>query len=318
VDAEDTYPVELTAPDLRPYSAGNTGIPYFTCLEAAAPGPHAMILGLTHGNELCGAIALKYLFDSGFRPARGRVTLGFANVAAFERFDPQEPCSSRYVDEDFNRVWDRMTLDAARRSVELDRARQIRALVDTVDYLLDIHSMQHPSEPLMLAGPLDKGTDLARKVGLPRTIVSDWGHAAGKRLRDYGAFGDQHSPAAAVLVECGQHWEKAASATAKAVALRFLDALGLLEPGYRARELAGPKPPPQRVIAVTEAVTIATDQFRFTRPFRGQEVIVHAGTLIAQDGAREIRTAYPDCVLIMPSRKLVKGQTAVRLGRVVG
>jgi len=30
-----------------------------------------------------------------------------------------------------------------------------------------------------------------------------------------------------------------------------------------------------------------------------------------------VRTPYDDCVLIMPSRRLVKGQTAVRLGRYV-
>jgi len=43
-----------------------------------------------------------------------------------------------------------------------------------------------------------------------------------------------------------------------------------------------------------------------------------AGTLLGADGGREIRTPYPDCVLIMPSRRLIPGQTAVRLGRYTG
>ena len=60
-----------------------------------------------------------------------------------------------------------------------------------------------------------------------------------------------------------------------------------------------------------------TDHFRFERDFRGQEVIPAAGTLLGTDGAREIRTPYPDCVLIMPTRRLARGQTAVRLGRFV-
>ena len=315
---DDTYPVELAAPDITPWREGNTGIPYMTTLDSGKAGPHAMVLALTHGNELCGAIAVKYLFETGFRPARGRVTLGFANVAAFERFDPKEPNTSRYVDEDFNRVWDKVTLDGPRHSTELDRARQIRPLIDTVDWLLDIHSMQHPTEALMLAGPLDKGTALARRTGVPRYVVRDAGHAAGRRLRDYGAFGDPASPKASLLVECGQHWEKASEPVAKETALRFLDSLDMLEADYKAREFTYAPPAAQRVIEVTEAVTIMTDQFDFLRDYRGQEVIPEAGTLLGHDGGREIRTPYPDCVLIMPSRRLVRGQTAVRLGRFIG
>ena len=317
VAAEESYPVELEAPDISAWRDGNTGIPYLTTLDSGRAGPHALVLALTHGNEICGAIAVKHLFETGFRPARGRVTLGFANVAAYERFDPHQPSNSRYVDEDFNRVWDRTTLDGPRHSVELARARAIRPLIDTVDYLLDIHSMQHPTDPLMLAGALDKGTALARRVGLPSYIVRDAGHAAGRRLRDYGSFGEAGAAPAALLVECGQHWERPAAAVARETALRFLDCLDLLEPDYKARECRYGPSPGQHVIEVTEAVTIMTDHFRFERDFRGQEVIPVAGTLLGTDGAREIRTPYPDCVLIMPTRRLARGQTAVRLGRFV-
>ena len=43
----------------------------------------------------------------------------------------------------------------------LKRARELRPVFDTVDFLLDIHSMQHESSPLMLAGGLAKGRDFA-------------------------------------------------------------------------------------------------------------------------------------------------------------
>jgi hypothetical protein len=46
-------------------------------------------------------------------------------------------------------------------------------------------------------------------------------------------------------------------------------------------------------------------------------VLSPEGTLIGHDDEREVRTPYDDCVLIMPSRRLAKGQTAVRLGRYV-
>ena len=48
----------------------------------------------------------------------------------------------------------------------------------------------------------------------------------------------------------------------------------------------------------------------------GLIVIPKAGTLLARDGGRDVRTPYDDCVLIMPTRR-PKGETAVRIGRFV-
>ncbi|MGE0726019.1 MAG: succinylglutamate desuccinylase, partial [Alphaproteobacteria bacterium] len=76
-------------------------------------------------------------------------------------------------------------------------------------------------------------------------------------------------------------------------------------------------PPPARVVQVTQAVTIATDQFRFAQDFKGLEVLEQAGTLIGHDGEAPVVTPYERCILIMPSRRLTKGGTAVRLGRFV-
>jgi predicted deacylase len=301
-------PVELAAPDLEPYRAGNTGIPYVTTFDSFRPGPHVLVNALTHGNELCGAIVLDRLFRSGVRPAAGKLTLSFANVEAYRRFDPANPGMSRFVDEDFNRLWDAAVLDGPRRSAELTRARALRALLDSADLLLDLHSMQLASAPLVLAGLVDKSVALARRVGVPAVIVRDAGHAAGRRMRDYAAFGDPASPKTALLVECGQHWQRRAADIAIETTHRFLAASGVLE------ERLAPAPP-QRVVDVTEAVTIASERFRFTQQFCGLEVIPAAGTLIARDDQREIRTPYDDCVLIMPSRRLTRGQTAVRLGR---
>lgn len=307
----ETYPVELSPPDIRPFRAGNTGIPYVTTFDSARPGPHVMVNALTHGNELCGAIALVALFERGIRPIRGKLTLSFANVAAFEAFDPAQPSASRFVDEDFNRVWDDATLEGPRDSVELRRARELRPLVDEVDLLLDIHSMQHDTLPLMMAGMTRKAIALARRVAVPEVIVRDAGHAAGRRMRDYRGFADERSPKNALLVECGQHWEARSAEVAIDTALRFLAAVGAIDPGLAPAEPVAA----QRVIEVTEAVTVATERFRFAAPYRGLEVVPEAGTVIAYDGEAPVATPYDDCVLIMPSRRLVPGQTAVRLGR---
>lgn len=315
--ADNEYPVQLTAPDISPYAKGNTGIDYITTFEGAEPGPHVMITAVVHGNEVCGAIALDWLMKLNVRPKQGRLSLGFMNVAAYQRFDPADPLMSRFVDEDFNRLWNAETLDGPRDSTELRRAREVRPFIDTVDRLLDIHSMQHATGALMLAGPLDKGRKLAEGVGVPELVVMDEGHAAGRRMRDYAAFRDPASPKDALLVECGQHWEPSSETLAKETALRFLLYTGAVDMDFAGPHL-GPPPPKQKIVEITQPVTIETDRFRFADDYRGLEVIPQAGTVLGHDGDKPVTTPHDDCVLIMPSRRLNRGATAVRLGRFVG
>lgn len=308
--------IEIEAPDISRWRAGNTGIDYVSTFDSGVPGPHAMVNALTHGNELSGVHALRFLFENEIRPRRGRLTLSMANVAAYRRFDAAAPFDSRFVDEDFNRVWDADVLDGPRRSTELDRARMLRPLVDTADMLLDLHSTALPMAPMLLCGVRDKGLALARAVAFPAHVVIDAGHAAGRRLRDYGQFDTPETPQASLLVECGQHFEKAAADVAIETALRFLRHCGTIDEDVAARHLHR-EPAAQMAIRVTDVVTIATADFAFERDLAGFEVIPEGGTLIARDGADEVRTPYDNCVMVMPARDLKPGLTAVRLGQIV-
>ena len=102
-----------------------------------------MISAVVHGNEPCGAVALDWLFRNDVRPSRGKLSLGFMNIEAYQAFDRENPAATRWVDEDFNRLWDLSTLDGDRQSSELTRrAREVRPWMETVDTLLDLHSMQ--------------------------------------------------------------------------------------------------------------------------------------------------------------------------------
>jgi len=310
----DAYPVELTAPDISAYRNGNTGLDYVTTFDSGKPGPHVMVAAVTHGNELCGAITLDFLFRQEIRPKQGKLTFAFNNYRAFLSFNPAQPLLSRFVDEDFNRLWSPEVLDGRRSSAELERARELRPFVDGVDLLLDIHSMQTSVAPLMLAGPLLKGRELAGALGVPVYVVSDEGHAAGRRLRDYGDFGDPSSKKNALLVECGQHWEKASADVSLQTALRFLLACDAVEPESVEAHLTLVEGA-QKFVEVTDVVTIKTNSFTFVEPYRGLEVIPEAGTLLGRDGGEDVRTPHDNCILIMPSRRLFPGQTAVRLGR---
>jgi predicted deacylase len=306
--------IEVSIPDIARWRTGNVGTEYVHVLESGHAGPTVMVNALTHGNEVSGAIAIDELLTRGLRPRRGTLILSFANVAAFARFNPAEPGSSRFVDEDFNRVWGR--LDAGPDSTEMKRARALRPFVDRADLLLDLHSMHDHSAPLMLAGPLKKGLALARQVGAPEHIVRDEGHPSGRRMRDYGGFGDPASPKNALLIETGQHWEKAAERVAKDVTARFLAATGACDATDLPPDWRQPAVMPQKVVEVTHAIATRNGNFRFAQKVAGLDVIARAGSVLGHDDERIITTPYDDCVLIMPTLRQAKpGVTVVRLGR---
>jgi predicted deacylase len=313
-----TPPVEVTFPDIAAHAPGNTGIPYVWSFASERPGPRIVVQALTHGNEVCGAIALDWALREGLRPTLGTLSLVFANVAAYRRFERTDPFASRCIDEDFNRLWTAEVLEGPRESAELRRARELRPLYDRTDFLLDLHSMSEPCPPLAMAGLRRKGLALARSLGAPEYIVIDAGHAAGRRLRDYAFFDDDSDPRAALLIECGQHWEAAAPTVAIQSVLRFLKHFGMVEQRLLDAFLGTDITAPQKLIEVTTTVTIETDRFAFTFPVQGLQTIPAGGTIYAMDGDTPVRTPHDNCVLIMPTRRPKRGETAVRLGRYVG
>ena len=310
------HPIELSAPDISPYRTGNTGVDFVHVLDSGKPGPSVMVQALTHGNEFCGAMALDYLFKSGLKPIQGKLILAFANVAAFARFDFGDPDRSRYIDEDYNRVWADEALLGPRDSAELRRARELRPFVDAADYLLDLHSMHEPCRPIMVCAKSEKSAAFSRRIGVPGDLLIDTGHPAGLRMIERGAFSDPASPKTAVLIECGQHWEKSAADVAVDTLFRFLQATGAVSASICKSHARLAPPAVQRVVRVTEAVVANSMNFKFPYLFRGLEVVPKAGTVVATDGGRTWKTPYDDCVMVMPSLAHVKpGTTVLRLGR---
>ena len=312
-------PVQLAAPDIARWRDGGTGVDWVHRIDGPVAGPRAGAWALTHGNEICGAIALDWLLRqaaAGWRPLRGTLTLAFANVAAYGRFDPAAPFDARCVDEDLNRVWSDAALDGPRDSAELRRARALRPFVDAQDLLLDIHSMGEPGPPLMVCGTLDKHAAAARALGTPGELLIDTGHPAGLRMVERGRFGDPQRPECALLVECGQHWEAGAADVAIDTLVRFLGLAGLATPHWVAAHARRRLPAEQRLVRVTEAVVVRSPAFRFLVAPDNLAEVGPAGTPIAEDAGHVWRAPFDRTVLVMPgTRNLRPGVTAVRLGR---
>ncbi len=307
--------IELTAPDISRFARGTDGIPYVHSFDSGKPGPHVMVSALTHGNEICGAIALDRIFTLGLKPKQGKMTLAFVNVGAFQRFDPAKPHASRFVDEDFNRVWVESRLDSSEQSAELRRARELRPVFDQVDFLLDIHSMGTRSTALTIVHGLGKERKLAKQVGVPSWIVAGQGHIQGKRLIEYTPFNDRSNAKTAILVECGQHWEANAAKVALDTALRFLGVTGALDAETVSKHVNEKNPGPQKMVDVSGGYTAKTTGFKFVKPFMGLEHFAKAGSPIATDGEETVATPHDDCYLVMPNHRAKKGDRALRFAK---
>lgn len=316
---------DLTLPDIGAWRAGNTGVEGVWRFDSGQPGRQVLISALIHGNELCGAWALKGLLEAGLRPQRGSLTLMLCNLAAFDRFDAAHHDTARFVEEDLNRQWSPERMQGGE-TLERRRVAALRPFVEQADWLLDLHSMHEPSAPLLLTGVQPRNLDLARRLRAPEHIVIDAGHQDGVRMRDFGRFGRPDGEAGdsrSLLIECGFHGDPSSRAVAQDMCLRFLEQAGTLDADRLAAALPGwrlPDTPRQWALTVDGAAVARSERFAFTGPFTGLEVFAHAGTVIGHhDGPGQgeaVTTPYDDCVLVMPSMRQARaGVTVVRFAR---
>lgn len=301
--------IEVMPRDLSAYRQGNVGVDYVHRFESGVPGPHVLVNALTHGNEFCGMVAVCHLLDTGVRPARGTLTVSFANVAAYETFDPARPFESRQITHNFNRIWSEEWLDGDQDSVELRRARAMRGVVADADHILDIHSTSQDVEPFWVYPDFARNARVASALAAPAVhLVMPQGLGSGTPVIQHGRHGRADSTAGAALVaECGQHFKQSSADLALTVTLDFLGHWGLIE--RPARAVAAP-----RRFELLRTHVVAHADFRFTRPVIGFETFAQ-GELIAMDGDQPIHAPCDDCTLFMPTREPVVGREGVYLTR---
>ena len=300
--------IEIQPRDLAPYRQGNVGIDYVHRFESGKPGPHVLVNALTHGNEFCGMVAATYLLDGGVRPLIGTLTISFANVAAYQSFDPARPFESRQLVHNLNRIWSPAWLDGGEDSPELRRARELRPVVAVADHILDIHSTSQPVQPFWVYPQFERNSAAALAIARPSVhLVMPQGLGSGTPLIQHGRHGSTDHHGVALVAECGQHFLNTTGALAIEVALDFIAHFGLIAP----RPASGT---PQQRYGLLRTCVIQTPEFRFTRPLMGFETFAE-GDLIATDGAEEIRAPCKDCTVLMPARAPIVGREGVYLAR---
>ncbi len=301
---------EVLPRDLAPYRKGNTGIDYVHRFDSGRPGPHVLVNALTHGNEFCGMTAATHLLDNEIRPKIGTLTVSFANVGAYESFDPAEPFKSRQLVQNLNRIWSAAELEGTVDNPELRRARELRPAVAAADHILDIHSTSQDVVPFWVYPAFERNAKVAMAIGRPPVhLVMPSGLGSGTPLIQHGRHGDPQERGTAMVVECGQHFLRSASDLATQVALDFIAHFGLID-----ADPDRPAPPPQRRFELLQTHVIKTPEFRFARPVVGFEVFAK-GELVYTDGDEEVRSPVDGCTIFMPSREATPGKEAVYLTR---
>jgi predicted deacylase len=311
--SDSAHAFEVLPRDLGAYRRGNTGIDYVHRFESGRPGPHVLINALTHGNEICGMVAATHLLDTGVRPRIGTLTVSFANVEAYEAFDPARPYDNRQLVHNMNRIWSAEMLDGDEHSPELRRARELRPVVAAADHILDIHSTRSDVPPFWVYPAFERNAVAAMAIGRPAIhLQMPGGIGTGVVLTQHGRHGDDHGPGAAVVVECGQHFARSAAELATEVSFDFLAHFGLVD-----RVVGTPSAAePQRRFELLQTHVVKSTDFMFTRPLVGFEVF-DRGELIARNGDEEIRAPIDGCTVFMPTQEPIVGREAVYLTRAV-
>lgn len=287
--------VEYDPIDIKPYAKGNTGIPYLWTFDSGKPGPHCMICGIMHGNEIAGALVLDQLLSEEMRPLIGKLTFCFGNPEAYQQFDANNPTQSRFVDQDINRVWGQELTDTSQNSYEIKRARELFPVISTVDYLLDIHSMQASGPAVAISSDTEAAFECVKKLTqVPFVIAGKVPDPQLLRLRDLPHFNDSKHPRAAIQIEAGQHWERNTVVKANQIVRQFLQSYGLIP----ASEL--PPALPQRQLKTVQIMQQSADSFHFSKDFKSGTFFKKAGSLIGIDGNKQITTPVDNCYLIMP------------------
>jgi Succinylglutamate desuccinylase / Aspartoacylase family len=307
----------LLRPDITPIRQGNTDVEGVWLFDSGGDGPFTAITCLIHGNEICGPWAIKELLESiqanKFNLKHGKLCLIMCNLDAFDSFNPADLHASRFVEEDMNRVWSIDKLQSAS-TLERKRANVLLPFLKQADYLLDLHSMHDPGDPLLLTGLSRRDFEFAQKLKLPGHIIVDAGHAEGVRLRDY------KPEATALLVECGFHLAASSKIVAQQSVAKFLIATGqadidMFDESWALQDLANSEFVSKEV-AVTHAIVAKTNELKFKEDWQNMQTLPKEGQLLAVDGNTIFRTPYDNCTLIMPSLKQLRpGVTVVRLAK---
>lgn len=193
--------------------------------DSGNEGPHLLLLGGIHGNEVCGQIALKTLKE---QLETGKLTLEKGKLTLVPQCNPWACAANvRYIDKNLNRVITRHTKPEA---YEERIANQIIEYIENCDAMVDIHSAHAGIGPPFIFNdyPSKVNDELAHILG-GTYIIGGWaemdptGEAALTTQAHAHLFGKHNC-----LIECGEHTDPDAIKVAARAAHNAMVYFGLI------------------------------------------------------------------------------------------
>jgi succinylglutamate desuccinylase len=300
---------------------------------APEAGPTLVVTGGVHGNEPGGVVALGRVFRelAARRPAlKGQIVGLVGNSCALAK-------STRFVDDDMNRVWTRSAVEELRRSdpaqdnSEQREQRELLAILDPLladaaanprrrAMLLDLHSTSGAGPPFIVMGDTLQNRELAFALSAP-VLLGLEENIDGTLIEFFGAGGN-----VAVVLEGGQNEDPRTADNLESAIWIALVACGLLSPAdapdheshrERLRSAASGVPNVIEVVHRHDIEPHNEPHFRMIPGLKGFQRI-EKGRLLAHDGphAEEQVTAPFSGVLLMP-RYQPKGLDGFFMGKTV-
>ena len=268
----------------------NCSLPYCIKLESGKPGPSVLIIASIHGNEVVGAnfarLFIKHLKKKDYELLRGTVYIVLGNPEAHKK-------NRRFIDSDLNRSF------LSKKDLKLyehKRAEEIEKYFANkkIDYVIDLHSVSIGDNKMLIIHRdiLDDLSFMLKKTKLDTVFVYKDNDIPGIAINH---FIKKHR-ALALSVECGNHFSRSATETAKHEVYLLLSKLNMLN--IETKERKHPL-----TIYKTLGFIKTGPKFKWTiKPKTGLKL--KAGQIFAKDAKNGEHKAPKDCTLVMPSKSV--------------
>ncbi|HTK04828.1 MAG TPA: succinylglutamate desuccinylase/aspartoacylase family protein [Candidatus Eisenbacteria bacterium] len=264
-------------------------------IEGRKPGPHLLVLGGVHGNERTGIQAVRWLLErfgvKGERLAEGTLTVALGNPEAVRR-NTRGSAPHR----DLNRCF-KADLLAAPKTYEEKRAAILATFIAEADVLVDLHAVNTPSKPFVVATEADpQRLELGAAFPCDTYVVAPDEIIAGSTdgwIGKCGGYG--------IGYESGHMKDLTRMAEVKAGIDRIMRKLGLMR-GHR-----GLTPVSQSVIAIEEPLILEGESFTYAAD-RGKtsfEPVAKGDILGLMDG-KPLKAPFSGLLLFPKPKRLHK------------
>lgn len=262
--------------------------------ESGVEGKNVLITGAVHGNEPCGAIALRNLVA---KLESKEIKLKRGNLCVIPVCNPEAYAQNiRQTEENLNRAFYH---NDDPQTYEQEVAQAILPYIDWADVVLDLHSFSGQGPAFALLENDDATLkDYVQHVGCEYVIP---GFAELFKAKGIDNFNTTQKYAVSVgklamTMECGNHESPDSVITAQRVVQKLFDYLDMMDGQfYAVRDKSFPK-----TIRVKDVI-YKTKEGSYTKKWLNFEPIAKDTVIARYDDGEELKAPF-DCVMIMPGQ----------------